>query len=112
MQLRQTEKISSKSNKRDSSTFTFFSNNEINILINGSIDEDKEELIVKQDKRPSKTNFYNITVNPHGGITPNILFPNKDSETIFRTENAVIYDVTIHILGQGNMRKQSLLLKI
>ena len=112
LQLRQTEKISSKSNKRDSSTFTFFSNNEINILINGSIDEDKEELIVKQDKRPSKTNFYNITVNPHGGITPNILFSNKDSETIFRTENAVMSDNIIHILGQGNMRKQLLLLKI
>lgn len=108
LELRQTEKIKSKSNFRDSSTFTFFANNEINILMNGFIDDTKETLIVKQDKRPNKTNFYHITVNPHGGITPKILFSNANSETLFRAEQSVKSGHTIHILGQGNMRKQAL----
>nr|WP_321221931.1 hypothetical protein [uncultured Psychroserpens sp.] len=108
LELRQTEKIKSKSNKRDSSTFTCFENNQINIFINGYIDLDKEKLIVKQDKRLSKTNFYNITVNQHGGITPKIVFPNADSETLFRAETAVKSKNIIYILGQGNMRKQLL----
>lgn len=111
LQLRQTEKITSKSNKRDASTFTFFANNQINILINGFIEEKKGQLIVKQDKRPKKTNFYNITVNPHGGISQNIMFSNADSETIFRAEKAVKSNTIIHVLGQGNMRKQLLKLK-
>ncbi|MDG5490245.1 hypothetical protein [Psychroserpens sp. SPM9] len=112
LQLRQTEKIKAKSNKRDSSTFTFFANNEIHIFINGYIDMEKKPFIVKQDKRLNKTNFYDITVNQHGGITPNIVFPNADSDIIFRAESAVKSGATIHILGQGNMRKQLLKLKI
>ncbi|WP_299520166.1 hypothetical protein [Winogradskyella sp.] len=111
LRLRRTEKITSKSNKRDSSTFTFFANNEINILINALIDDKKGKLVVKQDRRPNKTNFYNITVNPHGGITPNIIFPNANSETIFRAEKAIKSENIIYILGQGNMRKQLLKLK-
>ncbi|MCT4629860.1 hypothetical protein [Winogradskyella sp.] len=111
LQLRQTEKITSKSNKRDSSTFTFFANEQINILINGFIEEKKGRLFVKQDKRPNKTNFYNITVNPYGGISQNIIFSNANSETIFRAENSIKSNNIIHILGQGNMRKQLLMLK-
>lgn len=111
LELRQTEKIKSKSNKRDSSTFTFFANNEINILINGFINEDKEQLVVKQDKRLNKTNLYNIIVNPYGGVTPKIVLSNSDSETLFRTEKSVISDNIIFILGQGNMRKQLLKLQ-
>lgn len=106
LELRATEKI--KSIKRDSSTFLFFDNNQINIFMNGYIDPDKDELVVKQNKRRSKTNFYNITVNQHGGISPNIVFPNADSEILFKCENSVKHDVFIHILGQGNMRKQLL----
>ncbi|MFD2916479.1 hypothetical protein [Psychroserpens luteus] len=112
LELRQTEKIKSKSNKRDSSTFTFFANNQINIFINGYIDPDKEKLIVKQDKRLNKTNFYNITVNEQGIIAPNIVFPNVDSEIIFRAESSVKSNSIIHILGQGNMRKQLLKLNL
>ncbi|WP_422107252.1 hypothetical protein [Winogradskyella sp.] len=111
LRLRRTEKITSKSNKRDSSTFTFFANNEINILINALIDKKKGKLVVKQDRRPKKTNFYNITVNPHGGITPNIIFSNADSEIIFRAEKATKSENIVYILGQGNMRKQLLKLK-
>lgn len=111
LELRQTEKITKKSNKRDSSIFTFFENNQINIFMNGFINSEKDKLIVKQDKRLNKTNFYNITVNQHGGITPNIVLTNVDSEIIFRAESSVKSNNIIHILGQGNMRKQLLKLK-
>jgi len=111
LELRQTEKITKKSNKRDSSTFTCFENNQIHIFMNGSIKPDKDKLIIKQDKRLNKTNFYNITVNEHGGILPNIVFTNVDSEIIFRAESTVKSNTMIHILGQGNMRKQLLKLK-
>lgn len=110
LEFRQTKKLSSKSNKRDSTTFTYYANNQINIFINGFIDLEKKPIKVKQDKRLNKTNFYNITINQHGGITPNIVFPNLDSEIIFKAESAVKSNKNIHILGQGNMRKQ--LLKI
>jgi len=112
LELRQTEKITSKSNKRDSSTFTFFTDNEIHILMNGFIDPNKDKLIVKQDKRLNKTNFYNIQVDQNGTLTPKIVFPNADAEIIFRAESAVKSGSYIHILGQGNMRKQLLKLKL
>ena len=108
--LRQTEKITSKSNKRDNSTFTFFANNEINVLMNGFIDDQGGKFIVKQDKRRSKTNFYNIVINKNGRIIPSTIFSNADSEILFRAEKSVVSKNIIHILGQGNMRKQ--LLKI
>jgi hypothetical protein len=70
LELRQTEKITSRSNKRDSSIFTFLSNNQLNIFLNGYINMKKEKLEVKQDKRLTKTTFYNISFNPKGTITP------------------------------------------
>lgn len=109
LELRQTEKINSKYNKKDSSTYTFFDGNQLNILINGYINMDKEKLMVKQDKRFSKTNLYAIKINPKGKIIPEILFANSD--VIFIAETAVKSKENIHILGQGNMRKQLLKIK-
>jgi hypothetical protein len=106
LELRQTEKINNKHINRDSSTFTFFENNQPNILINGYINSDKNRLIIKQDKRLSKTNLYNVKITPNGEIHPKIIFPNSD--VIFITERAVKTKKNIHILGEGNMRKQLL----
>ncbi len=112
LELRRTEKITSKSNKRDSSSFICFANDQLNIFVNGFIDPEKSKLILKQNKRLNKTNFYNIIVNPHGGIKPTIVFPNEGSDIIFRAENAINSNGIIHILGQGNMRKQLLKLQL
>ncbi len=102
LELRQTENIKSKPNKRDASYFTFFKNNQINILMNGYINIEKEKLVVNQNKRLNKTNFYNITVNPQGKITPNIIFSNTDSEIIFRAEKSNKTNTEVYILGQGS----------
>lgn len=106
LELKQTEKINNKYIKRDTSTFTFFANNHPNILMNGYINVNKDRLIIKQDKRLSKTNLYNVKVTPDGAIRPEVLFPNSD--VIFIAEKAVKTKNNIHILGQGNMRKQLL----
>lgn len=106
LELKQTPKIRSKSNKRDSSFYTYFDNNQVNIMMNGYINLEKDKLIVKQNKRKHKTNFYNITINPSGDIDPQILFSNSNSEIIFRAENSNFTGSNIYILGQGNMRKQ------
>lgn len=108
LELRQTKKIKSISYTRDSSYFTFFENNQINILMNGFINIEKDKLLVKQDKRKNKTNFYNITINPEGNITPNVLLSNSESDIIFKADKTIISNTNIHILGQGNMRKQLL----
>ena len=112
IELRETEKITQKSNKRDMSTFTFLANDKINIFMNGYINMKKDKLIVKQDKRLSKTNFYNLTINSEGHIVPRILLSNKSSEIIFRAEKTVKSDDQLYILGQGNMRKQLLKLNL
>ena len=106
LELRQTEQIKNKHINRDSSTLTFFANNHPNILINGYINTKKDRLIIKQDKRLSKTNLYNVKVTPDGEILPEVLFPNSDY--IFIADRAVKTKNNIHILGQGNMRKQLL----
>ena len=106
LELRQTEQIKNKHINRDSSTLTFFANNHPNILINGYINTKKDRLIIKQDKRLSKTNLYNVKVTPDGEILPEVLFPNSDF--IFIADRAVKTKNNIHILGQGNMRKQLL----
>ena len=106
LELRRTEKIKNKHTNRDSSTFTFFANNHPNILMNGYINTKKDRLIIQQDKRLSKTNLYNVKVTPDGEILPEVLFPNSDF--IFITDRAVKTKNNIHILGQGNMRKQLL----
>ena len=106
LELRQIEKIKNKHINRDSSTFTFFANNHPNILINGYINTNKDRLIIKQDKRLSKTNLYNVKVTADGKILPEVLFQNSDF--IFIADRAVKTKNNIHILGQGNMRKQLL----
>ncbi|MDA9970440.1 hypothetical protein N9E56_01250 [Flavobacteriaceae bacterium] len=106
LELRQTEEINNKYKKRDSSTFTFFANNHPNILMNGYINTKKDRLIIKQDKRLSKTNLYNVKVTADGKILPEVLFQNSDF--IFIADRAVKTKNNIHILGQGNMRKQLL----
>ena len=106
LELKQTEKINNKYIKRDTSTFTFFENNQPNILMNGYINTNKDRLIIQQDKRLSKTNLYNVKVTPDGEILPEVLFPNSDF--IFIADRAVKTKNNIHILGQGNMRKQLL----
>jgi hypothetical protein len=72
----------------------------------------KEKLEVKQDKRLSKTNFYNISFNTKGTITPKVVLSNKDSDIIFRAGKTVKSDNLLYILGQGNMRKQLLKLEL
>lgn len=111
LEFYQTEEITSKSNKRDSSTFSFFANNQINIFTNGLMYLDEDQLIVEQDKRLNKTNFYNIKINQSGALDPTVIFTNLDSELIFKAEGSVKSNSIIHILGQGHMRKQSLKLE-
>lgn len=110
LEFQKTKSIRATSNHRDSSYFTYFKNNEVNLLLNGSIDTSKNTLEVKQDKRKNKTNFYNITISKNADISSEILFPNEDSKMLFRAEKAKKANDKIYILGQGNMRKQ--LLKI
>lgn len=108
LEMQQTEKITSKSNKKDSSYFAFLDQSQLHILMNGYINMDKEEIVMKQNIRNSKTNFYDITINSEGHISPNIIFKNSDSEILFRAEDSVKHDNIIFNLGQGNMRKQLL----
>lgn len=113
LKLRQTEKIQSKSNKKDSSYASFLENNQLNIIMNGFINMEKEKLIMKQDKRNSKTNFYNIIVASDGKIIPKIIFPNTESEILFRSEATIkSKNNTFFNLGQGNMRKQLIKVKL
>ncbi|MDO5978145.1 hypothetical protein [Flavivirga spongiicola] len=111
-ELEKTEKIKSKSNKKDSSYYAFLQNNQLNFLMNGFINLDKDRLIMKQDKRNSKTNFYNIIVKPDGTIIPKIIFSNADSDVLFRAEGTVKSNNTIFNLGQGNMKKQLMKLSL
>ena len=106
------EKTSSQSNKKDSSIFTFLFNNEINILINGYINPKKETILVKQDRRFSKTNFYNININNDGVLKLETIFPNKNSKIIFKAGQTVKSNNLLFNLGQGNMRKQLLKIKL
>ncbi|MEZ4803607.1 MAG: hypothetical protein R2797_12615 [Gelidibacter sp.] len=112
VELRLTEKTSSNSNKRDTSTFSLFSKDQLHIFMNGYMDMEKEKLIVKQNKRISKTNFYDINVTPQGDIKPIIIFPNEDSDILFRAESTLKSGDDIYILGQGNMRKQLLKMRL
>ena len=109
--LRETEKQKTNSNKRDLSTFTFFENDKVNILMNGIFKRNSSGLVFKQDKRPSKTNFYNVTINEYGEIDQNIIFSNTDSKILFKAENATISESSLYVMGQGNMRKQLLKLE-
>lgn len=112
LELRTTTKAKSISYHRDSSYFTFFDNDQINILMNGYIDLEKDKLIVKQDKRKGKTNFYDVIISPEGKITPNILLSNSDFEVIFKAHKTLTTNNdALYILGQGNMRKQLIKLK-
>lgn len=112
LELKSTEKINVKSNKQDSSYFAFLENDQLNILLNGYIDMEKDKIIVKQDKRNSKTKFYNIALNKKGDIIPKTIFPNAKSDILFRAEGTIKVDNTIFNLGQGNMRKQLLKLDL
>lgn len=111
LEMRETQKINSKSNKKDSSYYAFLDKNQLSILINGYIDIKKNKLIINQDKRNSKTNFYTIKVSPNGELTPETIFPNADSDILFRAENSIRFNNSIYNLGQGNMRKQLLKLE-
>lgn len=111
-ELRGTEKINSKSNKKDSSYTAFLYDNELHILMNGFINLEKEKLRFIQDKRFSKTNFYDILIDEDGNINLDIIFPNSESEILFRSENSHLSNGYIMNLGQGNMRKQLLKLKL
>ncbi|PWG06846.1 hypothetical protein [Polaribacter aquimarinus] len=107
-----TEKTLSKSNKSDSSIFPYLSDNKMNILLNGYVNEKKESILVKQDKRFSKTNFYNFNINEEGIISTNIIFSNKDAKIIFKAGKTVKSNNLLFNLGQGNMRKQLLKVKL
>lgn len=102
------EKSSSKSNKLDSSVFAFLLNNKVNIFLNGYINPKKEKVLVKQDKKFSKTNFYNVIFNNEGRMDVKTIFSNAGSKIIFRTGKTVQSNKVLYNLGQGNMRKQLL----
>lgn len=106
------EKTSSQSNKKDSSIFTFLFNDKINVFINGYINPKKEKILIKQDKKFSKTNFYNITINNEGYTYLKTVFPNSDSKIIFRAGKMVKSGNLLYNFGQGNMRKQLLKVKL
>lgn len=112
LELQQTEKIESNSNKRDSSISSFLLNNGVSIFLNGFIDIEKDKVIVKQDKPLSKTNFYNVNFTSQGNIIPEIIFSNKDSQILFRACKTVNSNDFYYILGQGNMRKQLINFKL
>jgi len=51
-------------------------------------------------------------VKPESFNKPSIIFPNEDSEILFRAESSVKSNNDIYILGQGNMRKQLLKIRL
>lgn len=108
LELKQTEKMASKYNKKDSSYFAFLRENQLNILLNGYINMEKDRLIVKQDKQNSKTSFYNIKIDSNGVINPVVVFPNNTSNILFKADNSKETNSGIYNFGQGNMRKQLL----
>ncbi|WP_298237790.1 hypothetical protein [uncultured Algibacter sp.] len=105
--LKQTEKIQSKFNQKDSSYFAYLKNDQLNILLNGYINPSKEKLVIQQDKRNSKTNLYNLVISEKGNISSEIFIKNSDSEILFIAEKSIETNHNkIFNLGQGNMRKQ------
>lgn len=108
LNLKETQNMKSKYNQKDSSYYAFLQNNELHILMNGYLDSKKNQLLIKQDKRNSKTNFYNITVDSNGDILPELILKNAESEILFKANNTLKSGNTIYNLGQGNMRKQLL----
>lgn len=112
IEVQKIEKTLAKSNKSDSSIFAFLFDNSIHIFLNGYVNEKKNNSIVKQDKRFSKTNFYNFKINKEGVLSLKTIFSNKDSKIIFKASKTVQSDNKLYILGQGNMRKQLLTLKL
>lgn len=106
LELGRTTAIKQTDNKRDSSFFTYFEDDKLHILMNGYINQNRNKLVVKQDKGMNMTNFYDISLDPEGALNTNIIFPNEDSEIIFKANNTIIQDGVMYNLGQGNMRKQ------
>jgi len=51
-------------------------------------------------------------VKPESFNKPSIIFSNENSEILFRAESAVKSANDIHVLGQGNMRKQLLKIRL
>lgn len=111
LEFAEIERTSSRSNKKDSSVFAFFYENNINLLVNGYIKNNAKKVIIKQDKRFSKTKFYNVKIDSTGTMYLKTIFSNKDSDIIFRAGQTVLSDNILYNLGQGNMRKQLLKIK-
>lgn len=106
LHFEQLQKISSKSNKRDSSVYSFLFNNKLNLLINSYINTKKDKIIIKQDRNFGRTKFYNISLNNDGKISLREIFSNAKSKIIHRADKTLKYKNHIFNLGQGNMRKQ------
>lgn len=112
IELRETEQIESKYNQKDSSYAAYLENDQLNIILNGYINPKKDKLIIQQDKRNSKTNFYNINISEEGLLTPKILLKNSESEILFVAERSLMVNKKLYNLGQGNMKKQLLQLNL
>lgn len=110
LEIQEIIKTSSRSNKNDSSIFSFLQENKVNVLVNGYVNPKAEKVVIKQEKRFSKTNLYNLKINEGGTMFLKKIFSYKDSEILFRAEKTTKSDNILYNLGQGNMRKQ--LLKI
>lgn len=106
LHFEQLQKISSKSNKRDSSVYSFLFKNKLNLLLNSYINTKKEKIIVKQDSNFGRTKFYNISLSNDGNISLKEIFSNAKSKIIYRADKTLKYKNYLFNLGQGNMRKQ------
>lgn len=58
------------------------------------------------------TKLVKTMVKPENFNKPSIIFSNENSEILFRAESAVKSVNDIPILGQGNMRKQLLKIRL
>lgn len=111
LEFQEVEKTSSRSNKKDSSIYAFLNDNTVNILVNGYINTKSKKVVIKQDKRFSKTNLYDIKINSEGTMYLKTVFSNKDADILFRAGQTVQSNDILYNLGQGNMTKQLLKIK-
>jgi len=94
------------------SYYAFFNKSNINIIVNGEISDYKNQLMIDQSKRKKKSTFNHITINSEGKINSDVIFPNANSNVIFKTNQLRQLDNKLYILGIKNMKRQILLLNI
>jgi len=94
------------------SYYAFFNKSNINIIVNGEISDYKNQLMIDQSKRKKKSTFNHITITSEGKTASKVIFPNVNSNVIFKTNQPVEINNKVYILGNKNSKRQILLLNI